>query len=369
MTIGQSGDDGGLMIRPVTAPRRKRRGAPLLLISTVVTLAAAGGGLFLFRQQISDEVEGAHWFMPEGLPSMSDAERCIREHELPCAEADLLAYLKKYPNDSRATALLALTLTQDGRHKEAIYYYRKAEALGVATYDFYGTYAKSLEAVGDLDGAIQKNQEALKIVPNLVDVRGALADQLVKKGRGGEALQQLVDYDRQLEAQGYPPYFAAQIRQIRLRLGGDYARQAAEDASAAAPKAATPGETLIKGELDHGTLDVQASIAGAALSRFTVDSGASLVSLPYEDALPLLKQGLIRPGDFRGFGTIRLANGSMVSCQIYNLRSVKVGDREIQNVQAAIYQGHGPRLLGQSFLKRFKSWSVDNNRRLLSLTD
>lgn len=369
MATNQSEGDGGLLIHPVVARRQKRRGLPLLLISTVLALAAAGGAVLLFRPSVLDELGGAHWLLPGGQPSMGAAERCFRERDLPCAEADLIAYLKKYPKDGRATALLALTLTQDGRHKQAITYYSKADAMGVSAYDFYAGYARSLEAIGDLDGAIRKNQEALKLVPTLIDVRGALAEEMVRKGRGPEALQQLVDYDRQLEAEGYPPYFAAQIRRIRVRLGGSYAEEAADEAATAAPEAAAPGETLVRGELDHGVLGVEVSIAGAAPSRFTVDSGASLIIIPYEDAVPLLQQGLIRPGDFRGMGMIRLADGSMVVCQIYNLRTVKVGDREIRNVPAAIYRGRGPRLLGQSFLKRFKSWSVDNGRRVLALTD
>ena len=66
---------------------------------------------------------------------------------------------------------------------------------------------------------------------------------------------------------------------------------------------------------------------------------------------------------------MQLANGSSVVARIYNLRRVKVGDREVANVMTAVYPGHDPRLLGQSFLKRFKSWSIDNAHRQLVLTD
>jgi aspartyl protease family protein len=180
-------------------------------------------------------------------------------------------------------------------------------------------------------------------------------------------LDLLQSFDRQLESEGYQPYFADQIRRIEVGMGGNYAKAAAED-GAAAPKAA-PGQTLIPGEPEAGTLVVPVSIDGAQATRFTVDSGASLVSLPYDDAEPFLKLGLIKPGDYRGLRTVRLANGSTVTAQIYNLRSIKVGDREVTDVLAAVYPGHGPRLLGQSFLKRFRSWSVDNGRRMLVLTD
>ena len=91
--------------------------------------------------------------------------------------------------------------------------------------------------------------------------------------------------------------------------------------------------------------------------------------MPYIDAQPLLKREIIRPGDYRGLQQVQLANGTIVTAQLYNLRSVKVGDREVNNVTAAVFPGRGPRLLGQSFLKRVKSWSIDNHRRALVLND
>ena len=83
--------------------------------------------------------------------------------------------------------------------------------MGVATYDTYAGYAISLNATGDIDGAIRYNYAALKLAPTLVDVRGALADQLTKKGRKDEALNLLESFDQSLLDQGWPPYFQAQI--------------------------------------------------------------------------------------------------------------------------------------------------------------
>jgi clan AA aspartic protease (TIGR02281 family) len=279
----------------------------------------------------------------------------------------MLAYLKLYPNDAHANALLAITLTQDGRHKEALYYYRKSEGLGHGTYDFFAGYAKSLDASGDTDGAIKYNQASLKLAPSLVDVRGALADQLVTKGRGQEALDLLDSFDRHLESEGYPPYFAEQIKRVKTRMGGDYAREAKADDDASQP--AKSGQTLVRGQPEGGTLAVPVSIDGAEPMSFTVDSGASLISIPDDDAAPFLKLGLFKQGDYRGMRQLQLANGTITTARIYSLRSVKVGDSEAKDVLAAVYRGHGPRLLGQSFLKRFKSWSIDNRRRVLVLTN
>ena len=351
-------------------PKGRRRGEPpFFLISAVIVLLAGAGGWFYFHPPTAPGERP--WVLPPGLPSMSEALVCQRDGDIPCAEADLVAYTKKYPTDAHAFAMLAIILTQDGRHKEALYYYQQAEKLGIGTYDLDAGYAKSLDATGHIDAAMAKNRAALDIYPTLVDVRGLLADELVHKGRPKEALELLESFDSQLEAEGQPAYFEAQVRQIKTNLGGDYAKEVATETAednGAAP-AAVPGETLIKGEPFQGTLLVQVAVDGAKARGFMVDSGASLVSLPYDSAQSYFTSGLIRPGDLRGAGFVHLANGSVAPARLYNLRSIKVGGREVRNVSAAIYNGSGPCLLGQSFLKRFKSWSIDNHQHALVLTD
>lgn len=209
--------DGRQSLRDFKPIEHKRGGAPLIVLGLLVI--CAGAGALTFKKALLDMWTSTQqnqtnntWVLPEGTPSMGDAELCLRGDNLPCAEADMLAYLKQYPKDSHATALLAITLTRDGRHKEALYYYKKAETMGVATYDFYAGYAKTLDTLGDTDGAIAKNQAALRLVPSLVDVRGDLADELVRKGRAKEALELLTSFDDQLVSKGYKPYFTEQIR-------------------------------------------------------------------------------------------------------------------------------------------------------------
>jgi clan AA aspartic protease (TIGR02281 family) len=353
---------------------RKRGSSLLPLVMLGVFAICAGAGAFYFRSTISElwlsQTGGQSsntWVLPEGKPSMGDANRCLSDGNLPCAEADLLAYLKQYPNDAHATALLAITLTQDGRHKEALYYYKRAEAMGTGTYDFYAGYAKTLDTLGDTDGAIAKNQAALRLVPSLVDVRGDLADELVRKGRAKEALDLLTSFDDELESKGYPPYFKEQIRRIKQNMGGEFAKEAESPNAPLSPT--NPHQTLVRGEPDRGSLAVPVSIDGEDARLFTVDSGASVIAMPSADAERLRKRGLIRQGDERGSRQIQLANGTIVTASVFNLRSVKVGDCEVEDVEAAFYPGDGPRLLGQSFLKRFKSWSIDNSKRTLTLNN
>jgi clan AA aspartic protease (TIGR02281 family) len=118
-----------------------------------------------------------------------------------------------------------------------------------------------------------------------------------------------------------------------------------------------------------GTFKVPVLINGAITLNFTVDSGAADVSIPADVVLTLMRTGTITQEDFLGNQTYRLADGSTVRSKIFRIRLLKVGDQSVQNVQASISDVNGGLLLGQSFLGRFKSWSVDNTRKLLTLGD
>jgi hypothetical protein len=58
---------------------------------------------------------------------------------------------------------------------------------------------------------------------------------------------------------------------------------------------------------------------------------------------------------------------SLVPSKQFVIRSLKVGDRTLENVTGSIAPVQGSLLLGQSFLRRFKSWSIDNQREALIL--
>ena len=108
-------------------------------------------------------------------------------------------------------------------------------------------------------------------------------------------------------------------------------------------------------------------INNAITLDFVIDSGASDVSIPADVVLTLMRTGSIQPTDFLGQQVYTLADGSQVPSQTFRIRLLKVGDRQIQNVTGSIAPVRGSLLLGQSFLTRFKSWSVDNQRRVLLL--
>jgi predicted aspartyl protease len=80
-----------------------------------------------------------------------------------------------------------------------------------------------------------------------------------------------------------------------------------------------------------------------------------------------MRTGTLRDADFLGQRTYKLADGSTVSSQTFRIRVLKVGDRQIENVRGSVAGVDGSLLLGQSFLSRFRSWSIDNQRRVLML--
>jgi clan AA aspartic protease (TIGR02281 family) len=100
---------------------------------------------------------------------------------------------------------------------------------------------------------------------------------------------------------------------------------------------------------------------------FVIDSGASDVSVPADVVQTLMRNGTLRKEDFLGSRIYKLADGSMVPSERFTIRTIKVGEREIENVTANVAKASGPLLLGQSFLTHFKSWSIDNDRGVLLL--
>lgn len=108
---------------------------------------------------------------------------CMRVRAYDCAEKNWIQYLRLRPTDSNGVANLGIVLNLQGKHPEAVAQFQKAIAMGEGTYDLFAYYARSLQALGRVDEAIDWSYKALAVVPDLVDVRGDLAKLLVSKGR------------------------------------------------------------------------------------------------------------------------------------------------------------------------------------------
>jgi clan AA aspartic protease (TIGR02281 family) len=120
-------------------------------------------------------------------------------------------------------------------------------------------------------------------------------------------------------------------------------------------------------QLDRGTFTIPVLINDKITLDFILDSGAADVTIPSDVVGTLRRTGTLSNADFLGTKTYVLADGSKMSAQTFRIKSLKIGDRVIENVTASTVPAEGSLLLGQSFLNRFKSWSIDNNRQVLVL--
>jgi clan AA aspartic protease (TIGR02281 family) len=118
---------------------------------------------------------------------------------------------------------------------------------------------------------------------------------------------------------------------------------------------------------DGGVFAVPVEINGAITLDFAVDSGSADVSIPLDVFSTLKRTGTIMEPDILGHGTYVLADGSKSRSVRFKIRSLKVGDRVLENVPASVAASGGMLLLGQSFLGRFKTWSIDNAKHKLVL--
>ena len=120
-------------------------------------------------------------------------------------------------------------------------------------------------------------------------------------------------------------------------------------------------------KIDGGVFVVPVEINGIMTLDFAVDSGAAYVSLPADVFYALKRTGTVKDSDVEGQRTYVLADGTKSQSASFTLKSLSVGSMVVENVKANVMPAKGSLLLGQSFLERFKSWSIDNTKHELLL--
>ena len=120
-------------------------------------------------------------------------------------------------------------------------------------------------------------------------------------------------------------------------------------------------------EREHGVYMVSVRINEAVSIPFVLDSGASEVAIPADVFMTLLRSRSVTENDFIGEGIFVTADGTKHKSQQFILREVQVGTHVIADVVANVVPIEGDPLLGQSFLSRLPSWSIDNNSHVLNL--
>ncbi len=123
------------------------------------------------------------------------------------------------------------------------------------------------------------------------------------------------------------------------------------------------GEAALVKEMS--TYRVEATLNGTTPVMFVLDSGASDVSIPRSLVLKLEREGSLSLLDVLGDRTYVMADGRERKEAVVLLRSITVGGRTAANVECSIAEDGTDPLLGQSFLKRFKSVTIDYSRNVL----
>jgi clan AA aspartic protease (TIGR02281 family) len=122
--------------------------------------------------------------------------------------------------------------------------------------------------------------------------------------------------------------------------------------------------------MNGGIFTVPVVINRSISIPFVLDSGAADVQLPAEVVLTLIRTGTLSDTDFLGGSSYVLANGTTLSSPRFNIHEMRIGNHVVRDVEASV----GPAikseaLLGQSFLSKLPSWTLDNRRHVLILKE
>lgn len=118
-------------------------------------------------------------------------------------------------------------------------------------------------------------------------------------------------------------------------------------------------------KMQGGTLVLPVVINDRITLDFVLDSGASDVSIPLDVFSTLRRTGTIPDTDLLSPTKYRLADGTVQQQYRFRIRSLKIGGFELVGVVGSVSSPQGELLLGQSFLRRLRNWSIDNERRVL----
>jgi clan AA aspartic protease (TIGR02281 family) len=201
---------------------------------------------------------------------------------------------------------------------------------------------------GHLGQAQQMMEQVLRDHPNSSKAHFVQAELYAREGKNDLARAEL-NRAEQLKP-GLPDERPQAVQALKAELGQ-----------------AHPAANRIPLAREGGTLVAPVIINNAVKLNFTVDSGAADVSIPADVFSTLVRTGTVRQADMRGPRRYMNADGESHESKTFAIRSLKLGNVEVSNVEADVSPPNAPLLLGQSFLKRFKSWSIDNTTQELIL--
>lgn len=127
----------------------------------------------------------------------------------------------------------------------------------------------------------------------------------------------------------------------------------------------SPSKTIIKMENNNGVKYVWIEINSLKL-KFIFDTGASSICISSAEATVLYRQGTLQKEDILDVQYFQDATGKVSAGTRINLRTVKIGNRVLQNIEATVIDNNeAPLLLGQSALEKFGKISIDNKNNII----
>lgn len=128
-----------------------------------------------------------------------------------------------------------------------------------------------------------------------------------------------------------------------------------------------PGEkNVVKIEKTDGVYYIPIDIDEVPM-HFIFDTGAATISISETEAIFLYKQGKLTSDDIKGSANFSDANGNITEGTVINLKSVRIGNRVLENVQASVVRNmDAPLLFGESALEKFGKVSIDYNKMEIS---
>jgi clan AA aspartic protease (TIGR02281 family) len=215
------------------------------------------------------------------------------------------------------------------------------------------------EQAGRTDEAQRMISQVLAARPNSAKAHYVQAEVYARAGKMALARNELAKAE-QLE----PSMSFAKPRAI-AELRAQLASRSSQGSAVAT--SSHPGEYRVLLASTGGVLVAPVVVNNSMKLNFLVDSGASDVSIPSDVFSSLLRSGAITEADITGSRQFVDANGDTSRAKVFVIRSLKVGNVEVSGVEADVAPVNAPLLLGQSFLRRFKSWSIDNATQELIL--
>jgi len=125
-------------------------------------------------------------------------------------------------------------------------------------------------------------------------------------------------------------------------------------------------KTVVKMEKINGVYQIPVDVNGVKMF-FIFDTGASIISISETEANFLYKQGKLNQEDIKGTANFSDANGDISEGTIIVLKTVKIGNRTLTNIDASVVHNlNAPLLFGQSALENFGKISIDNHKEQIT---